>query len=148
MRAGLPFDRDRLGGVLGPVERIGHHERDGVADVANLIPGEQRIGWRSDGGIRQRRLARQRTELGNILGSENKPHTRLRAGGVRVRDAEARMRVRRAHHDRVQHVGGRVVGDVTPRTAQQRVVLLAQDWLAETEFNGLHGGSPPLWDRT
>ncbi len=39
----LVFDLDQLGGVLGLVERLGHHERHRLADVAHALAREQRL---------------------------------------------------------------------------------------------------------
>ena len=41
-----PFDLDRLDRVAGLVDGIGDHEGDGVADMAHLVLGEDRV-WRA-----------------------------------------------------------------------------------------------------
>ena len=53
-----------------------------------------------------------------------------------IGDPEAGMRMRRTHHNRMQRRLRRNVGDVTPRPAQERVVFLACERLAESEFHG------------
>ena len=53
-----PVDLDRLERVAGLVDGVGHHEGDGIADVADFIPGEDRVrrsGERIDFEIEQAR---------------------------------------------------------------------------------------------
>jgi hypothetical protein len=57
---------------------------------------------------------------------------------VEIGNTEAGMGVRRAQHDRVQRCGRRDIGNVTPGTAQQRIVLFARERLAEAEFHCWH----------
>ena len=58
-----PFDLDRLDRVAGLVDGIGDHEGHGVADMAHLVLGEDRI-WRAGEGIDfQVEQARQIAEI-------------------------------------------------------------------------------------
>ena len=50
MRQRLPVDRDRLGGILRRIERIGDHEGDRITDVTHHFVREHRIG-RHDIGV-------------------------------------------------------------------------------------------------
>src|SRR5665213_2840741 len=58
-----------------------------------------------------------------------------RARAARI-DGELRMRVRRAQHQRVHRSLRRVVVGVVTLAADQLVVFLAQDALANAKFNG------------
>ena len=138
MRPRLPIDRDRLGGVLGAIKRIGDHKGNRVADVAHLVARQDRIGRHIDRGVRKRHSARQRPEIGGVGASEHEPHARHRPRFRRI-DAKTRMGVRRAQHHRVQRAAHRSIGDIAAAPAQQRVVLLAHDRLADAELQRLHG---------
>ena len=135
MRQRLPVDRDRLGGVLRRVERVGDHEGDGIADVPHDILGQDRIVRNLDVDVGNHARRRQRPEVGYIGGGQHQPHARQRPHPRQIGNVEARMRVRRAQHHRMQRRVRRDIGDVAPRPAQQRVVLLARERLAESEFH-------------
>jgi hypothetical protein len=53
------------------------------------------------------------------------------------------MRMGRAQHHCIQRPAWRRVGDIAPAAAQQRIVLLAHDRLADAEFDRPHRISPP-----
>ena len=54
---------------------------------------------------------------------------------AKIADAETGMRMRRAHHDRMQRGLRRNIGNVAPCPAQQSVIFLARERLAESEFH-------------
>ena len=143
MRPRLPIDRDRLGGVLGAIERIGDHKGNRIADVAHLVARQDRIGRHVDRGVRKRHSARQRPEIGGVGAGEHEPHARHRPRFRRI-DAKRCMGVRRAQHYRMQRAARRGIGDVAAAPAQQRVVLLAHDRLADAELQRLHAIAPHL----
>ena len=62
----LPVDTDGLGRVLGMRERIGNHEGDGIADMADFIEREHRIGRNRDRRLGDQALARQVAEPGGV----------------------------------------------------------------------------------
>ncbi len=62
----LPIDRDRLGGVLGLLDGIGDDEGDGVADMADHVARQHRIGRRVDLDAFGDGDAGQRAERGDI----------------------------------------------------------------------------------
>ena len=89
MRQRLPIDRDGFGGVFGGGNRIGNHEGDGVADVAHLVAGQDRI-------IRDRNIdigngaeARQGLQLGDIGRGQHQAHTRHRPHPVEIDNVES-----------------------------------------------------------
>ncbi len=141
MRPRLPIDRDRLGGVLGALERVGDHEGNGIADVAHLITREDRIGRHVERGVRKRDRARQQAEIGRVGAGEHKAHPR-HCPRFRHINVKPCMGVRRAQHHRMQRATRRGIGDIAPAAAQQRVVLLAYDRLADAELQRLHAIAP------
>ncbi len=139
VRQRLPVDGDGLGGVFGLGERVGNDEGNGVADVADDIARQNRIRRHDDRHVGDHARRRQRSKIGHVLGCQQQPHAGHRPYFTEVADAESRVRVRRAQHDRVQTSGRREVGDVVSGAAQQRGVLLARQCLAEAEFHRRHG---------
>ena len=137
-RQRVPLDRNCLGGVARLRQRVGDHERERIADMAHRVPRQDRIGWNRDLGVGELRMARQVAEPHGIGGGEHQGHARHRAGLRRIDDAKARMRVRRTYDRRMEHPRGRQIGDIAAIAAQQRVVLLARERLAETEFDRSH----------
>ena len=96
-----PLDVDRLDRVAGLIDGIGDHEGDGVADMAHLVLGEDRV-WRAGERIGfQVEQARQIAEIADIGRGQDQRHARHPAGLGDV-DGEVRMRMRRAQHQRVQ----------------------------------------------
>src|SRR5205085_1183225 len=79
------------------------------------------------------------TERGGVGACEHERNARHRARPGDVGDAETRMRMWGAQHDRVQAARRCVIGDVAPGAAQERVVLLAPDRLTGAEFGSGHG---------
>ena len=138
-RLHLIVDLDRLGGVARHVMAVGDHHRHRVADIAHGVERHHRM---------RRRLVRlavlvldhpaadQTAHLGvgNILAGEDFDHARQSLGRRGVDALDLRMGMRRTEHDRVQYTLRRMVGHISARTAQQRVILLARRRLAKTEF--------------
>ena len=139
----LPVDDDRLGGVLGALDGIRDHEGDRIADVAHLVRLQHPIGRDLDPGAGHEAQARQMAEPGGIGAGEHQRDPRHGAGLRQIGDAKARMRVRRAHHHRMEQSGRRIVGHITAGAAHQRIVLQPPDRLPDAEFAGLHGCASP-----
>ena len=130
-----PFDVDRLDRVAGLVDGIGDHEGHGVADMAHLVLGEDRV-WRAGKGIGfQVEQARQIAEIADLGRGQNQRHARHPAGLGDV-DGEFRMRMRRAQHQRVHRRLWRMVVGIAALAANQRVVFLAENALTDAEFDG------------
>ncbi|MGY4420380.1 hypothetical protein ACVWY2_002805 [Bradyrhizobium sp. JR6.1] len=130
-----PLDVDGLDRVAGMIDGIGDHKGDGVADMAHLILGEDRIrrcGERIGFEIEQ---ARQAAELGDIGRGQDQRHAGHAAGLAGI-DRVGRVRMRRAQHQRVQ-CGRRcnVVG-IAALAANQSVILLASHTLSDAELDG------------
>ncbi len=137
----LPVDGDRLGGVLGVRNRIRNHEGNGIAHMTHLITRQHRIGRDRDGGFGDKALARQVAERGGIGAGQHQGDPGHRAGLRHVGDRKARMRVRRAQHDRFAQPGRRVIGDIAAGAAQEAIILQPCDRLADAEFDRLHSYS-------
>ncbi len=73
-------------------------------------------------------------EIRHIGCGQDEPHAGHSAHCRKVTEREPRMRMRRAHHDRMERTGRRVIGDVVAAAAQQRVVLFAPNRRADTKF--------------
>ena len=84
----LVVDLDQLGGVLGLVERLGHHEGDRIADIAHPVAGQHGCGATKPGARRGACAARagadaERRHLGIVAG-QHQQHAGLRARRRRV----------------------------------------------------------------
>ncbi len=89
-------DRDRLGGILGLVQRLGDHEGDRLADIPHRVPGESGLGA-GEGGRAVAALARRVGLLGaeprdgRVVAGERQHHARHAPGGTHVDRADAGM---------------------------------------------------------
>ena len=135
MRQRLPVDGQRLRRILRLLEAVGDHKGNGIAHVPHHIFRKDRILRDLDVDAGQDAGRRQRAQRRNIGGRQHQPHARHRSYSLEVVNAESRMGVRRAHHDRVQRLAGRDVGDIAPCPAQQRIVFLARERLTESKFH-------------
>ena len=117
------------------VDRVGDDEGDGVADMAHLAFGQDRIGRTGEGIDLEIEQARQVAEIADVV---RRQHQRD-AGQARARrgiDGELGMRMRRAQHQRVQRRLRRDVVGIAALAADERVVLLAKHALTDAEFDG------------
>ena len=110
----LVVDLDRFGGVHGPVLGVGDHHRDRLADVARLVGGQEHVRADEDGaaagrvqlhvelGFRQRVVRNGGEFFRETIGAgEHREHAFHFLRARRVDVADARVRIRRAHHRRV-----------------------------------------------
>ena len=141
-RQRLVVDRDQVGRIPRLGERLGHHHRNRIADVAHAVPGEyrpRRFAARRAVEVGHRDQAGNVAEpvCGDVRAGEDGEHAgRLgRSAGIDADDL--RMRVRRAHD---RGVGGAcdldIIG-IAACAAQQRCILDAGDGLAEGELGHL-----------
>src|SRR5262249_53219750 len=110
-------------------------EGDGVADMAHLTFGKDRIGCAGEGIDLEIEQARQVAEIGDVLSRQRHADARQSPGARRV-DGEPGMRMRRTQHQRVQRGLRRHVVGVAALAADEGVVLLAKDALTDAEFDG------------
>ena len=130
-----PVDLDRLDRIARLVDRVSDHEGDGVADMADLAVGEDRIGRAGEGVYFQIEQAGKTAEIPDVLAGQDQAYPRQAAGAGGV-DGEFRMRMRRAQHQRVHRGVRRVVIGVAALAANERIVFLAKDALTDAEFDG------------
>ena len=134
-------DADRLDGVAGLDQRVGDHEGDGVADMLHAALGQQRdVGdvVLAAVAVRQRRLALDVAETGDVLGGQHEVHARHRPGGLDVGDGEGGVGVRAAQERRMQAALRRVVVAVIALAGDQPTVLDPAQRLAEAELGHCH----------
>ena len=135
MRQRMPVDLDRLGGIFCGRQRVGHDEGDGIPDIARDLARENWVRRDLDLDVGHHARRRQGSEMADVGGGQHQADAGHRAHAAEVADPETGMGMRRAHHDRMQ-AGCRLdIGDVAPRPAQQRVVFLARERLAESELH-------------
>ena len=117
-RQRLVVDLDQPRGVLGKIAIVGHHERDQLASVTDLVHGERlRRPWVRELGMgdEQRRGLVQRSELRR---REHKMDAPPRACARGVDRPDARPRVQAPYARRVKQARRRHVGDEAAEPAQ------------------------------
>jgi hypothetical protein len=141
-RQHIIVDRDRLGGVLGLVKRLGHHEGDRLADIAHHVARER--GLRTgESGRAVAALARRVGLLGaephdgRVVAGQRQHHARHVLGGTDVDRADAGMSMGRAQHKGAQQPDLRHVIDIAACAAQQIGILLARNRLPNPVFTHL-----------
>ena len=86
--------------------------------------------------VGQHARRRQGPEMADVGCGQHQADARHRPHAAEIADPETGMGMRRAHHDRMQ-AGCRLdIGDIAPCAAQERVVFLARERLAESELHG------------
>jgi hypothetical protein len=142
----LIVDLDRLGGVLGLVVAVGHHHRNGVADVTHGVDRHHRM---------RRRLVRlavlvldhpaanQAADLGvgDVLAGEDRDNARHRLGSGDVDALDFGMRMRRAQEVRAGRASERQIVDVAAGAGQEALVFLPLDPGADSGLRG-HAYTP------
>jgi hypothetical protein len=89
--------------------------------------------------VRDRRLARNRAEMGNLRRREHERDARNGARSLDIGDAEPGMGVRAAQHDSVQGALGRVVVGVAAAARDQALILDPPHRLANSKLAYGHG---------
>ena len=138
-----PLHLDGLDRIAGLIDRVGHHESHGVADMADLVPRQDRIGRAGERIDLEVEQARQIAEILDVVGGQDRRHARQRArlGDV---DGEFCMRMRRTQHQGMQSGLRRDVVGVAALAADQRIVFLAAHALTDAEFDGSRAISSPI----
>ncbi len=143
-RQRIVVDHDQLGGVLGEVAALRHHQHHGLADIAHPLAGERRKLRPRDGAVADAGDAEgQRVELagdaadavgGEILAGEDAEHARCLPRRCYVDCENTGVGVRRAHEMGVNFAGLATVIDEVSAPHEKARVLLAPDRLAKAEF--------------
>jgi hypothetical protein len=105
--------------------------------MASLAAREYWIGRHPERDARKHRPARQYAKISRLGAGQHKTNASHRSRPICI-DVQTRVRMRRAHYHRVHGSRRRGICDIAAVAAQQRVVLLAHNRLAETEFHALH----------
>src|SRR5206468_3711311 len=79
-----PLDLDRLDRVAGLVAGLGHHAGDGIADMAHLILGQDRVRRSGEGIGLEIEQARQIAEFPDVVGSQDQRDAGKGAGAARI----------------------------------------------------------------
>ena len=138
---------DRLGGVAGRLDRVGHDECDRVAHMANRPVGENRMRGARHGGpvaVGHGRGAWQRAEALRLQivrrVDRANPGERRGGGGVDAGDPGSRMRA--PQHHTVQHARQHDVVRVAAIAFQQTGIFHTTHRLGEAELGGHRSMSP------
>ncbi|MGY3074627.1 hypothetical protein ACVWZZ_000998 [Bradyrhizobium sp. LM6.10] len=134
-RQRAPFDLDRLDRVAGLVDGLSHDEGDGIADMAHLVLGEDRVRRAGEGIGFEIEQAGQIAEILDVIGGQDQRNARKSAGAARI-DGVFGMRMRRAQHQAAQRGLRRVIVGVAALAADECIILLAQHALTNAELDG------------
>ena len=119
----LVVDAHQLGGVLGEVAALRHHQRDRLADIAHALDRQR--------PLIDRRLQRDQERVGqlaHVLAGDHRPHAVLRQRRGRVDADDLGVRVRRADDVSVQRpVRHRQVVRIAAMPREQSRIFLAKD---------------------
>ena len=142
----LVVDLDQLGRVLGEVARLGHDERDRVADEADVALGEGPEGRAGHGRrvtLEHGRLHRADVRV-EVRGGEHRPDAGHGPRRVDVEAGDPGVREVAAHERGVQHPRHDHVVDVGALPGQQPWVLAPADGLPHepTGRRRAHGALP------
>jgi hypothetical protein len=132
-----PVDLDRLDGITGLIHGFRDDKGNGVANMAHLAVGEDRIGRAGEGIDFEIEQAGKTAEIPDVLGRQDHPYAGQPPGAVGI-DGEFRVRMRRAQHQCVHRGLRGVVVSIAALAANERIVFLAQDALTDAEFDGSH----------
>ena len=139
-RQRLEIELDQLRRVLGGIAALRHDDRNRLADVADLVMGQQRLLRIDELVLHQRRpFARQRQlrirhrrQLADKLRpGQHMENAGRRRGARHVDRLDARMRVRAPHQHRMQHVRQFEIGNVLAAAGQEPPVLAPRHGAAD-----------------
>ena len=143
-RQDVVIDHDTLGAVFRRVHGFGDDHRHRFADETRLV-GRQRIMRRFERRLvafevqlglllmRRPRLVRDRFEAvrGKVHAGQHREHARRGLGVIGRDRADARMRMRRAHHHRIDLARQVLVGGIAAVAAHQAQILAPPYRLAD-----------------
>ena len=140
------LDVDQLGRVLGLRERLGDHEGDVIADVADAVGAEhgpQPVGALGAVPVGQRHGAGQKVAAAgfDVRAGDHGEHARRRSGRRDVERTDPGVRLGRADDAAVGLTGDVDVVGVAPLARDEALILHPPHRLADPEFR--HGDFPP-----
>ena len=133
--------------VLGGMAALGDHHREGFADMAHLVGGEQGLLRVEDavahrrapfGGQRNLMVWHVRQQLRQRDPAHGKHHPGGGASRRQIDRADARMRQRAAHESRVEHARKLDVVDILSLAEQQSGVLPARHGAPDVTLHAFH----------
>ena len=126
-RQGLDREGDGVEGVFGGGGTLGQHDRDGFADIADLVVGDDRLLERREGrrGVLPQRDGRHRGA--DVCRRDDGVHAGPGPGDSGIDRADAAVRHRTAQDHGVQEILAREVVDEFAAPAQQAKILDAFD---------------------
>ena len=124
----LAIDRDGLQCVLRLLQGFGHHQRQRLADIAQLVVRDHRLFERLDLGqrllahrdARHQSIGLQRQHFG---ASEHRNHARHLACGAGIHTMQSGMRQLAAQHCRVQHLRLAQIAEKASLALQQSLIF-------------------------
>ena len=139
-RQRLEIEFDQLRRVFGGIAVLRHDDRNRLADMADLVMGQQRLLRIDELVLHQRRpFARQR-QLGirhrrqfadELWPGQHMENARRRGGARHVDRLDARVGLRAAHEDRMHHVRQFEIGNVLAAAGQEPPVLAPRHGAAD-----------------
>ena len=135
----VDLELDRLGGVAGLGQRLGDDGGDGVADVADLVLGEDRVLrllHHLAEAVGDLPAAGDAADSGEVGGGEDLEHARHRLGGGGVELHDPAVRHVGAQEADIGLVGAVEIGGVAALAGEEADVLAAQDRCADAVILG------------
>ena len=126
----FPGNIDQGSRVLGGIAAVGQHHRDGLADEARAVAGEEVEVLAAQPRVRRHDGQRARGVAEVDVGHHAGDARRLQ-GALGVDGDDTGVGVGAAHDGRVQHAGERDVPDVAPAALDEARVLLAEEPVAD-----------------
>ena len=133
-------DLDQLGGILGLLQRLGHHQRHRIADMAHAVEHQHRprgLAARAAVAVLQRHQAGHVAEIGllDVLAGQDQQHARRLGGSRRIDLLYVGMGMRRAQHVHARRRSIQLgVVRITPAARQQPGILEPANRLTDTEL--------------
>ena len=127
---------NQLSGVLGLLQRLGHHHGDVVTHVAHFVQRQDGV-WRLLHGLAvgagDQPAARQAANfsVSHVLADQHVDHAGRSLSGLDVDALDACMRMRRAHKHRVGLAGDVDVVGVLAAAGEKAIVFFATDRCAD-----------------
>ena len=143
---GFVVDRDQLGRVLGLAQRLGHHERDVVADVADPVGAQHRPQLVLALGavpVLHRDAARQQVAAGrlDVRAGDHREHAGRRSRGLDVDRPDPGVGLGRAHDAAIDLALEIDIVGVAPRAGNEPLILDPAHRLTDPELRH-DAGSP------
>ena len=131
----VDVDGHDVSGIFGPIGIRGEHDRDGLADIAHAVFGEDRLAI----GIEPfdaREAEIDRWDVGNVYRRPDRGNARHVACRTRIDREDAAMCERGTNHPHVQLVRERNVARKAAGTGDERPIFEARNRTADEGHRG------------